>query len=341
MVHGFREYVWAIGKDLLWGCLAVATSLAAQAQLPVLENETGVKAESTATLVIGGTLADEGDALHVRLALATHGARPSIIVITLTYDPTQLRFVEDAVTTESAALAAGKYAYGNVADVGKVRVIVWGLNINTLGDGDILTVTFNLLHPEEAGGLFVAGTDASIADPEGAAVPVDVVYFAPADVSASQDRADGILVAWQAVAGATGYRVYRNTTDSPGAAEPLSDWLGADALSYLDNSDLALGTPGMQCPGPEAGGRLYYWVRARDEAHQEGPLSAVSGQGFVSEAKLMAGLAVAVPKHSRSLIVDAPGDVMVLASAAALLMLAAWCGRACRRARRATTARRS
>lgn len=67
-------------------------------------------------------------------------------------------------------------------------------------------------------------------------------------VSASDDAyVDRVEVTWQAVPGASHYRVYRGTVSNPDAASPVSAW--RTATSFADTS-------------AQAGRRYYYWAKA-------------------------------------------------------------------------------
>ncbi len=297
MARRLERYAWTA----VLGVFLMGVSCAAHAQDTVAP----AKAAAKATLVAAGSLNDAGDAIEVRVLLSGHGTEPSTIALKLFFDSTQLAFEAGSVVAGSAAVDSGKYVYGNLSATGEATFLVYGVNFDTIADGELFRATFALLHPQAPGGLLVGATNASVADVNGDGIGTNLVYFAPASVTASQDRSDGIAVSWSEVDGAVAYQVYRSASSDPSTAAALTDWGGSDTREYLDASEEALAAVGMQCSRVN---RLYYWVRAVDASGEQGTLNAVAGQGAVASSKFSAGGSVA--------------DVLVLSLMAAVLM--AW-----------------
>lgn len=125
---------------------------------------------------------------------------------------------------------------------------------------------------------------------EDAAVNVGCVpAAAPAGVTATQNRSDGVLVTWSSVAAeGVEYRVYRNTANAPAAAAPLGEsW--QSAATFLDITARVPETiPGDGClvPATVSEVHYFYWVRARTLETCESALSATAAEGFRTQAKL-------------------------------------------------------
>jgi hypothetical protein len=85
----------------------------------------------------------------------------------------------------------------------------------------------------------------------------------PTMVTASDDIAAGIDIAWSAATGATKYKLYRGTTSSPDEAQAIEGF--ADGLSYTDTL-------------VEQGKQVYYFVKAvAGNTYSEGFSSAAAG----------------------------------------------------------------
>lgn len=92
-------------------------------------------------------------------------------------------------------------------------------------------------------------------------------------IASNGDFDDHIQLTWQAVSGATGYRVYRNTRPERGSAVPVTDWM--DGLAYDDYEVLA-STSGTGCGGTK-NALYYYWVEARNDCGLSGAAGPVAG----------------------------------------------------------------
>ncbi len=105
----------------------------------------------------------------------------------------------------------------------------------------------------------------------------------PENVTASQGRSDGILIAWDAVdsPGVT-YRVYRADTDDLEVALPLGEgWVEAtDFLDITANPADSMAPGGCNGAPPADGPTYYYWVASRTPVGCEQPPSGVAASGF-------------------------------------------------------------
>jgi sugar lactone lactonase YvrE len=114
----------------------------------------------------------------------------------------------------------------------------------------------------------------------------------PGGVTASQNLSDRVEVAWNAVPGATAYRVFRSQASNFGQAQPISNWISGTAFS--DTTALApVEQEGGGCssPPPPDPVRYFYWVVARSSESCEGnPGGGVQGFRAVDSKAMQAGL---------------------------------------------------
>ena len=92
-------------------------------------------------------------------------------------------------------------------------------------------------------------------------------------IASNGDYGDHIHLAWHAVSGATGYRIYRNTRPERGSAVPVTDWM--DGLAY-DDFEVLASTGGVGCGGAKSA-LYYYWVEARNDCGLSGATGPVAG----------------------------------------------------------------
>ena len=275
------------------------------------------KAGATPTLTLNVDYAAGSGEVSISVSLAGQGTQPTIAVFAVSYDAARLTFLPSSVVTGAAALAAGKHAFANVDENGDVRFVVWGLNTDAIGDGDLVMVSFQVISADDQGPFFFSGADPSMSNALGISIATQIVYFASPHVSVSQGETDGIHVEWTAVDAATGYRVFRAETNDPNAAEPITDWLDSTVLSYLDTSAEPVQAANAGCPGTiQLKPIYYYWVNARLDAAHEGSLSAPGAAGYVAAAKASTGAAV-LPLPFR--VGDAMGDIALFGVVAAVL----------------------
>jgi len=252
-------------QGLLVACVAISILGSAWARASA---EDAVKSGLANTLTIGAPSAtSRTDRISVPVTLNVRGLKPSLIIFGMDYDPNVIVF--HSVTRGPAAVAAGKYAEANETALGSVSFIVWALNSEAMNSGLVLTATFDLALPgTRLERVFIEGTNPSMADVDGHAVAVRMVYFAPASVTVSAAQHEGVLVQWTAVAGASLYRVLRSESEDTATVESISDALPASTLSFVDDSAAAT-TP----PSPGSCPSLFYWVVAQHQRGMEGTLS--------------------------------------------------------------------
>ncbi|MCF6285831.1 MAG: hypothetical protein L3K26_11625, partial [Candidatus Hydrogenedentes bacterium] len=238
-----------------------------------------------------------------------------------------------AVLPSDAVTGAGKTVDSEVfLEEGVVGVSVTGLNSTSIPEGLLFTVAFSvggalsngimtdviglndgnaILVPDGSGGVVAASTSASRSTENGAsAVAVsygfeDLVVSigcnppeVPANITATQNRSNDVLVGWSAVA-TTGaeYRVYRNTTDNSASAVAL----GTVWQSSTTFTDITAQVPeviaGDGCTVPDQVSEVhyFYWVKARTVDGCQGDLSATSAEGFRVSAKQVAVAAAMIP----------------------------------------------
>jgi hypothetical protein len=135
---------------------------------------------------------------------------------------------------------------------------------------------------------------------------------APDALTVASSDSNGVSLQWSAVDGATGYRVFRGITADSESAIAISDWLSADATTYLDenaveNSDV------LGCF--HGGGTYYYWVKARNDKGCESILSAsAAGEELTLSSKMVA--ASVTPRT----FCGGLGDVITIVVAGLLLL---------------------
>ena len=267
---------------------AFAQTTARAADLPPLY---GAKAAPVAEVTIGSGQGEPGETVDISVSLTTKGTEPSTIALGLLYD--NKTFAYEAFAIGDAAHAAGKgIDCQDHNERGEVKFIVSGGD-TPMGDGDVLTAYFTILAGEGQHILELGVSEPSMADPVAGAVLMILLGNcgappAPSGVTASQGEADGVRIEWQGAAGATGYLVYRGTSDDPATATAVSGWLPA-LTSYLDTDAAAPAAVGGGCAGPALTQvqRYYYWVRAlclENDAYCASDFSR-SAEGYRGAAK--------------------------------------------------------
>ena len=214
---------------------------------------------------------------------------------------------------------------------GVLGVSITGLNMTALSNGALVTIAFTvasglsngtmtdvigltennaIVIPDGSGGVVAAASSASRSTAEGSAVAVSYDFenaevfvgceppLAPTGVTATQDRSDGVLVGWSAVA-TTGaeYRVYRNTTNNAATSLPLGESWQSNT-TFLDiTARVPEVVAGDGCTVADQINEVhyFYWVRARTPEGCQGLLSAASAEGFRTQAKSLATAAGILP----------------------------------------------
>lgn len=284
-----------------------------------------LNAAAAVNLRLDDVVGNPGDIVEAPLFLpANQTDTPTTLQLFIAYDPAHVTpattFYQGGtspVLPSAALTAAGIGVDSEVFAQGVISIVVFGLAapaIPVSNGTPLLQIAFQIkptaplnisvllngltaAEPVEINGedSFCTAADAD-ADPltvnftDGAVVVGCVPRAnAPTGVTATQNRADGVLIAWTPVAGdGAEYRVYRSTTAAFITAEPLSaTW--SPQTSFLDTTAAAPATPdnaGCACPAPEpVVTYYYYWVVARTAAGCTGDPSATPVQGARSAAK--------------------------------------------------------
>jgi len=127
-----------------------------------------------ATLTIGSASGSPGNkniSIPVELTSAP-GEKVCGFNFDLCFDTSKLSFKE--VALGSVAVGAGKSLSFNQPSSNIIRVVVIGLNQNLIGDGTVLTFSFDILDNAPVGKSALTITKASISDPNGKALPVNI-----------------------------------------------------------------------------------------------------------------------------------------------------------------------
>ena len=125
-----------------------------------------------ATLTIGSVSSSPGTkniSIPMNLSSAS-GERVCGFNFDLNYDASKLSFKD--VTLGSAATEVGKSLSYSQPSSNTVRIVVIGLNQNVIGNGEVLTFTFNVLNNAPVGKAELTITKASISDPNGKSLAV-------------------------------------------------------------------------------------------------------------------------------------------------------------------------
>lgn len=295
------------------------------------------------TLQLSSTTGNPGDTIEVRLDLVADEVLPESMTLFIAYDPTILSPVDNAfeivvrnplsgepildnegntvfettpVRLESAPRDAQKQILTVLHEAqGVVAMGIQGLNENTIGEGPLVTIAFEVaadaeegvttevygviegeevLLPDDNGGVSafstavvrtVAGAAVYVTyDFEDVLVPIGCVPpAAPGGITATQNLNESVELTWSAVAGDNiEYRVYRSTTNSAASAAPIGEEWRTQATFSDITALLPQTTAGEGCNAPEVTTEVhyFYWVKARSEEGCESPLSATSAEGF-------------------------------------------------------------
>ncbi len=124
--------------------------------------------DSSASLSAGSGSGLPGSSVDLTISLASGSAN----VCTLQFDlglPSSLTYV--STSTGSAAAAASKSASANPVS-GGVRVLVFGLNVNTIGTGPVAVVRVAIASGTPAGPLTVGLSNLAASDPSGNSISI-------------------------------------------------------------------------------------------------------------------------------------------------------------------------
>lgn len=189
--------------------------------------------QSSATISVGSVSAAAGSNVNLTISLAPGTAGVSTLQFDLQI-PAALTY--SATATGDAATNAGKSASGSAISSG-VRVLIFGLNQNTIGAGPVAVVTLAIAAGASAGSLPIPISALTASSPAGVAVPVigvngQVTVLPPADmtppvisgVTASGVSATGATIAWTTNE-ASDSQVEYGTTTSYGSTTTLNNSL--------------------------------------------------------------------------------------------------------------------
>lgn len=297
-------------------------------------------AQATVTLRIDDVAGNPGDVVESSLFMTTSGGdAPTVLQLFITYDPAYVvpdaTFYQDGTSPlqpSAALLGAGIGVQSEIFSAGVLSVVVFGLAspvIPASAANPILNIAFlikatapdnisvNIDGRTASEPVDVNGTPSFCTAANAASASLTVAFndgaivvgcvpqaAAPTNVTASLDRADGVLVAWAANSGSGNeYRVFRSLTPAFVTAEPLGTTWTAQT-SYLDTTAAAPTTPdgaGCTCPAPDpVVTTYYYWVVARTAAGCAGDPSQTPAQGARSAAKF-------APESSPASVTSIPG----------------------------------
>ncbi|MGA1871170.1 MAG: cohesin domain-containing protein [bacterium] len=92
------------------------------------------------------------------------GEHVAAIQLDISYDPNLLTFKE--VAAGQAALDSKKQVTGSTPSEGTIRTIIYGLNQNSLEDGIIATISFDIKSSASAGVIPLSASNATASDPD-------------------------------------------------------------------------------------------------------------------------------------------------------------------------------
>jgi Calx-beta domain/IPT/TIG domain/Cohesin domain len=149
--------------------------------LSILAFFPGRAVAQTSAVTVGTTSGSSGTSVDLPVSFAAGGTGVSTLQFDLTL-PVPLSYV--SVATGSAAAAAGKSASARAIS-GGVRVLIFGLNQNTIGSGAIAVVRLNIASGTAPGSLVAGITGIVASSPNGAGVSINgvggsVTVIAPA-----------------------------------------------------------------------------------------------------------------------------------------------------------------
>ena len=127
---------------------------------------------NAATLTIGSASGLPGKSISILINLTSApNEKVCGFNFDLSYDAAKLSFKE--VKLGSVAVDAGKSLSYSQPKPSTIRVVVVGLNQNVIGDGTVLTFTFDILNKALAGKAELTITKPSFSDPNGKPLAVN------------------------------------------------------------------------------------------------------------------------------------------------------------------------
>jgi len=159
MVLKFRIPASRLGPALA-GAVAVLALTAASARA----DSDAVGKAGSITLDIGTASGGLGDVVTVPVALTTNGETPATILFNVLYNPDVLTYA--SVAPGAAATAAQKQVDDDLGGgAGKVGLAIWGANLEVIGDGLLMTLSFEITGGQVGDQATLTGSNASAASP--------------------------------------------------------------------------------------------------------------------------------------------------------------------------------
>ena len=216
--------------------------------------------DSSASLSAGSGSGLPGSSVDLTISLAPGSAN----VCTLQFDlglPSSLTYV--STSTGSAAAAASKSASANPVS-GGIRVLVFGLNVNTIGTGPVAVVRVAIASGTPAGPLTVGLSNLAASDPSGNSISITetdgtVTVLTSSDttpptisaVASSGITSSGATITWTTNE-ASDSQIDYGTTSSYGSSTTLNTSLVTAHSQTLS--------------GLTAGALYHYRVKSKDAA---------------------------------------------------------------------------
>lgn len=128
----------------------------------------------SATLSVENGNAETGTQTIINVVLSVDNRESvSAIQFDVNYNPDISSIV--SITVGEASLSAQKQVQYNIIFAGQVRVIIAGLNQNSIPSGSIAQISFKICASAPAGSYDISLTRAVLSSPTGSSVPVSVV----------------------------------------------------------------------------------------------------------------------------------------------------------------------
>lgn len=300
------------------------------------ESVPDTKQSESIEISIGNSNGDVGDLISIPVVMNESDSKPSTIVLGIEYDGSILTYVgfnpgavvtdagktvQDSQEAESDSEKQDNEVEGEVDTTDEVRFVIQG-GRSIMASGTLFDARFSIISGV-IGEITTLSASAnnSAADPDAQRILVSLsnglaaigdAPAPPANVRASNDLSNGILIKWNEVAG-TGitYMVYRSTSNDPGTASEISEWI--TGTQHLDrNVSPPEFSSSIGCPGSESPTYYdyYYWIKAKNS----GDYTSV----YSNSAK---GRRISATKTAASpFALQTPSDLLILTVAAVVLI---------------------
>ncbi|MBZ5496038.1 MAG: hypothetical protein LAP85_06505 [Acidobacteriia bacterium] len=221
----------------------------------------GYSPQASATLGVGSASGNAGASVDLAVSL-TPG---SVGVSTLQFDlqlSSSLSHV--STTTGTAAAAAQKSASANVVS-GGVRVLVFGLNANTIGAGSVAVVRLTIAGGAPAGAIPVAIINITSSDPNGNTVPTTGIDGVVTVLSSSGHTTPPVISAVASSGVTQTVAIISWITDEPADSQVDYGTTTAYGSSTSLNASMVIShSRGLE--GLASGITYHYRVKSRDSA---------------------------------------------------------------------------